>query len=599
MEQSTRALSYPFDVKFILRKRKSIRSELLKNTELRDIKIAVLGGSTTSEICSIAELFLLKSGFRPEFFQSDYGLYFETAVFDNASLKQFEPDLVFVHTTNVNITNAPSLFASEDECNDCLSAEVARYETIWDSLSDELGCLVIQNNFDLPRTRSLGGLDMTQHYGQSNFVLRLNLEFAAAARKRPHLVIQDIHHLSARLGLDQWFDEEYWFSYKLAVSHIGTVHLAHTFSNLVSGAYGKMRKCLVLDLDNTIWGGVIGDDSVDGIKLGQGSAHGEAFSSFQKYCHDLHARGVILAVCSKNEMGTAEEGFSHPDSILNIDDISSIYANWEPKSDNIERIVNDLNIGLDSLVFVDDNPAERALVSSQLPPVAVPDLGSEVSRFTEFLDREGYFEATMIDTDDIRRTSFYAGNKDRTQHQSQFSTYDEFLESLDMKAEIGPVNASNFERVASLTNKTNQYNLTTNRYTLAEIERMSLREEYITLYGRLSDRFGDNGLVTVVSGEVKGQTVHVHLWLMSCRVLKRELELAMLDALVAKAIGQGVTEIIGYYNRTPKNAMVENHYARLGFEPVGKSDDEMNSVWKLTLTGYKTKNKVIREIKNV
>lgn len=599
MEPNIRALSYPFDAKLILRKRKSIRADLLTNPELLDIKIAVLGGSTTSEICSIAELFLLKSGFRPHFFQSDYGLYFETAVFDNASLKQFEPDLVFVHTTSVNLTNAPRQFSSDDECNACLSAEVARFEAIWDALSDQLGCLVIQNNFDLPRTRSLGGLDMTQPYGRSNFLLRLNLEFAAAARERPKLIIQDIHHLSARLGLDQWFDEEYWFSYKLAVSHIGTVHLAHQFANLVSAAYGKMRKCLVLDLDNTVWGGVIGDDSVDGIKLGQGSAHGEAFSSFQQYCHELHARGVVLAVCSKNELDTAKEGFSHPDSILNIDDLSSIYANWEPKSDNIERIAKDLNIGVDSLVFVDDNPSERSLVSAQLPPVAVPDLGSEVSRFAEFLDREGYFEAIQIDGDDVQRASYYAGNKDRSQHQSQFASYDEFLESLHMNAEIGIIGAANFERATSLINKTNQYNLTTKRYTLAEVERMAFSEECISLYGRLRDRFGDNGLVSVVAGKLEGLTLHIDLWLMSCRVLKRELELAMLDALVMQALSQDVNEIIGYYNRTPKNGMVEDHYARLGFECVSQSDDQSSSVWKLTLAGYKTKNKVIKEIKNV
>mgnify|MGYP000226793895 FL=1 len=599
MEMNISALSYPLDVKLILRKRRSIRADLLKQTGLQEIKIAILGGSTTSEVCTIIELFLLKSGFRPQFLESDYGQYFETSVFNNAALKQFGPDLVFVYTTSVNVNNAPSLLSSEDECNACLSAEVERYESIWDSLSDELGCLIIQNNFDLPRIRSLGGLDMTEQYGRSNFLLRLNLEFAAAARKRPELIIQDILHLSARIGLDQWFDEDYWFSYKLAVSHTGTVHLAHQFANLVSAAYGKVRKCLVLDLDNTLWGGVIGDDAVDGIKLGQGSAHGEAFSAFQTYCHELHARGVILSVCSKNELDTAKEGLSHPDSILSINDLSAIYANWEAKSENIVRIGKDLNIGLDSLVFVDDNPAERSLVSSQLPPVAVPDIGSEVSRFAEYLDREGYFEVAKIDVDDVNRADFYAGNKDRSQHQSKFSSYSEFLVSLDMTAEIGPVGVLNVGRVASLVNKTNQYNLTTKRYSVADIEGMAFSEEYITLYGRLKDRFGDNGLVSVVSGKVEGETLHIDLWLMSCRVLKRNFEFAMLDALVARALRQDVNEVVGYYNRTPKNGMVENHYEKLGFEFVSRSDDELSSVWKLRLEGYKTQNKVIKESKHV
>jgi len=599
METTLRALNYPFNVKLLLRKRQSIKAEFLKNPDLQDIKVAILGGSTTSEICNIAELFLLKSGFRPQFFQSDYGLYFETAVFDNTLLKQFDPDVVFVHTTNINVTNAPEFFSSEDECNACLSAEMERFETIWDKLSNALGCIVIQNNFDLPRVRSLGGLDMTQQYGRTNFLLRLNLEFAAAARKRPKLIIQDIHHLSAKLGLDQWFDVNFWFSYKLAVSHLGTIHLAHHFANLVSSAYGRMRKCLVLDLDNTIWGGVIGDDTVDGIKLGQGSAHGEAFSAFQQYCHELQARGVILAVCSKNDLNVAKEGFCHPDSILKLKDLSSIYANWDPKSDNIERIAQDLNISLDSLVFVDDNPTERSLVSSQLPPVAVPDLGHEVSRFAEFLDREGYFEAIKINVDDVNRASFYTGNKDRSQHQSKFANYDEFLLSLKMKATIGAVEASNVERVTSLINKTNQFNLTSKRYNLAEIETMRHSNNHITLYGRLSDRFGDNGLVTVVLGELTEQTLQIKLWVMSCRVLKRELELALLDALVSKALRGGALEILGHYKRTAKNGMVQDHYARLGFERVSVSEDQQNSVWKLRLTDYKTKNKVIKEIKNV
>jgi FkbH-like protein len=591
----TDCLNYPFDIKEILRKRKSIRNELLQQTSLLDVRIVVLGGSTTSEIRSIAELFLLKSGFRPAFFESQYAKYFEDVVVDASALRAFRPDIAFVHTTQVNLVNAPRMYDPEHRVEECLQAELGRYQSMWSVLTDEIGCLVIQNNFELPPTRSLGGLDSTECFGRSHFLERLNLEFARAARQNPKLVINDIHYLSARIGLDNWFDPEYWFSYKMAVSHTGTVHLAHALSKLVRAAYGKSRKCLVLDLDNTLWGGVIGDDGVNGIKIGKETPQGEAFTSFQQYCRELNERGILLAVSSKNEPENAKQGFSHRDTVLKLENFTSFQANWDPKPASIERVARDINIGLDSLVFVDDNPCERELVSAQLPQVSVPDV-SEVSRFAEFIDREGYFEAVRLNQDDARRAAFYAGNNDRAAYQSRFADYGEFLAFLDMKAEIGPFSPSTLARICQLTNKTNQFNLTTRRYTLADMEAMAQGSRFITLYGRLEDRFGDNGLVSVVAGKIAERKVHVELWLMSCRVLKRNMEHAMLDALAARAIELGAEEIIGYYHRTPKNDMVCDHYGKLDFELVSLAEDRSSSVWRLSLNDYKPRNRHIREI---
>lgn len=589
-------LNYPFDTKEILRKRKSIRAALLQQTGLVDIRIAILGGSTTSEIRSIAELFLLKSGFRPVFFESEYGKYFEDVVVDDSELREFKPDVAFIHTTHINLLNSPRVLDPEDKIEQCLTAEMARYQAIWSKLTGELGCMVIQNNFDMPVTRSLGGLDMTEIFGKTNFLTHLNLEFARAARQNPKLVIHDINHLSALIGLDEWFDREYWFSYKMAVSPVGTVHLAHSLATLVRAAYGKTRKCLVLDLDNTIWGGVIGDEGLSGIKIGQETAQGEAFSAFQQYCRELNERGVLLAVCSKNDIDNAKQGFSHPDTVLKLENFTSFQANWETKPENIERIAADINIGLDSLVFIDDNPAERAIVQAQLPPVAVPDVGAEVSRFAEYIDRERYFETARINRDDLKRAAFYSDNNDRAVFQSQFADYGEFLASLEMKAEIGAFIPAYLDRIAQLTNKTNQFNLTTKRYTLADMEAMAASSEFITLYGRLADRFGDNGLVTVVAGKLADRQVHIDLWLMSCRVLKRDMECAMLDTLAARAIERGAEEIIGYYYRTPKNAMVAELYGKLGFELVSKTNDGYASVWKLKLANYEPRNRNIKEI---
>ncbi|MET3130541.1 FkbH-like protein [Oxalobacteraceae bacterium GrIS 1.11] len=593
---AAKSLNYPFDIKELLRKRRAIRTELVRQPDLIHVKIAILGGSTTSEIRSIAELFILNSGFHPLFLESEYGKYFEDVVVDDNALREFKPDVAFIHTTHVNIVNAPRIFDSEQQVETCLAAEMARYQAIWSKLSGELGCLVIQNNFDLPPTRSLGGLDSTELFGKTNFLMRLNLEFARAARQNPKLIINDIHHLSARIGLDQWFDSAYWFNYKMAVSHIGTVHLAHALATLLRAAYGKTRKCLVLDLDNTMWGGVIGDDGMHNIQIGQGTPQGEAFSMFQQYCRELNERGILLAVCSKNDIDNARQGFSHPDSELKLESFTSFQANWEPKPGNIERIGAEINIGLDSLVFIDDNPAERAIVAAQLPPVAVPEVGNDVARFAEYIDREGYFEAIRINPDDAKRAAFYADNSERAAYQSQFSNYGEFLASLGMKAEIGGFSPTYLDRITQLSNKTNQFNLTSKRYTLAEMETMSQARDVITLYGRLADRFGDNGLVTGLAGKILKRSVHIDLWFMSCRVLKRDMEHAMLDTLVAKAIERGADEIIGHYHRSAKNDMVADHYDKLGFKLVSKADDASWSVWKLELAHYQPRNSNIKEI---
>ena len=590
------SLNYPFDIQYILRKRKSIKSELCQKEGLTDLKIAILGGSTTSEIVSIFELFLLKEGFRPTFYESEYGKYYEDVLIDDTNIRNFRPDIAFIHTTHVNLLNLPELFDTQEKVDFCLKSELDHYYNIWNKLTDDIGCLVIQNNFDLFPIRSLGGLDSTVLFGKTNFITRLNLEFASAARLNPKLIINDIHYLSAQIGLNQWFDTEFWLSYKMAVSHVGTINLAHSLTKLVRAALGNTRKCLVLDLDNTLWGGVIGDDGMHGIQLGKETAQGEAFTAFQLYCEELNKRGILLAVCSKNELINAQQGFTHPDTVLKLKHFTSFQANWEPKPNNIERIATEINIGIDSLVFIDDNPAERALVFAQLPQVAVPNVGSEVIRFAEFIDREGYFEVTGINTDDEQRSSFYADNNERITYQKQFTDYSDFLASLDMKAEIGAFSPTYIDRIAQLTNKTNQFNLTTKRYTLAEIESIAKSPEYITLYGRLADRFGDNGLVTIVSGKINAQQLHIDLWLMSCRVLKRDMEHAMLDALVAKAIERGVIEVLGYYYRTQKNDMVADHFSKLGFDLVAKADDDSNSTWKINLKNYVSINRNIKDI---
>ena len=492
-------------------------------------------------------------------------------LFENSDLWNFKPDIVFIHTTWHNVSQFPELMEAETEVENRVRRETARFESLWEKIHSELGALIIQNNFDLPRLRPLGNSEAIESSCRVNFLLRLNAEFASYARKHSRFLINDILYLSAQVGLEAWHDSTYWYNFHMALSPTATVALARNVAALVKAIYGRSKKCLVLDLDNTLWGGVIGDDGVQNLILGRDHPVGEAFLDFQRYVKDLQHRGVILAVCSKNDLENAKEGFSHPDSILRLEDFSVFKANWNPKPENIREIARELNIGLDSVVFLDDNPAERALVADQLPEVAVPDLGSDVSRFAEILEHERYFELDKVVQDDLNRSSYYSSNAQRSTYQAGFQDYGEFLASLEMTAEIAPFSPVYLERITQLINKTNQFNLTTRRYTSAEVEAISRDSSFITLYGRLADRFGDNGLVSVLIGRVFDETMELDLWLMSCRVLNREMEFAMFDAVVERCQARGIRKIVGVYIPSKKNDMVAGHYASLGFTRISES----------------------------
>ncbi len=585
-------LDYPFENALILRKRKAIRKELLQRTYTREIRVAVLGGSTTNELVNVIELFLLKQGILPSFYQSEYNKYYEDAVFGSDELSAFNPDIIYIHTTHINISQYPAFYASVEEVETAFENELFKFQTIWKSLK-KYNCPIIQNNFDLPITRSLGNLDCYDIHGRTYFLNRLNLEFAKEAQVNSSLFINDINYLSASLGLKNWFDKNIWFTAKYAISFDAIPTLSNNIVNIISAILGKSKKCLVLDLDNTCWGGLIGDDGLNGIKLGNESASGEAYMAFQNYSKELKQRGVLLAVCSKNEHDIAKEGFTHSDSVLAFEDFTSFKANWDPKHRNIENIAFEINIGLDSFVFIDDNAVERNIVESQLPVVSVPDVGDDVLNFIEYIEQNGYFETVSLSEDDLNRNKFYFENQERAKELSVFENYQDFLSSLNMEAEIKPFSNVYIERITQLINKTNQFNLTTKRYTVSEVEVIAASDNFIPLYGKLVDKFGDNGLVAITIGEVAGDKCIINTWLMSCRVLKRDMEYAMLDLLVEECKKRNVNEIIGTYIRTPKNNMVANLYADFGFELLNDGNNEITN-WRLLLDDYCKKETTIK-----
>ena len=598
-----RELEYPFDAGYLLKKSKRIKRALLDQsaadgTPVTFLKkrIAVLGGSTTHDIIRMLELFLLNYGIEPEFYESEYAQYWQDAMFDNEELVQFHPDLIYIHTTGRNITFFPDMEDSLQGIEDKLEAQMNHFRVMWEKLENTYHCPVIQNNFEFPFYRILGNRDSYDPHGKTAFIQRLNMEFARYAAQQEHFYIYDIQYESAAFGLDRWTDPSYWHMYKYAMSMQAIPDFAFHLSHIIKAVFGKNKKAFVLDLDNTLWGGIVGDDGPENLEIGQETSMGQVYQEFQGYLKEHKKIGVLLNVDSKNEEENALAGLKHPEGILKPEDFIVIKANWLPKSQNLTEIASELNIGRDALVFVDDNPAEREIIRQHVPETAVPEMtdGDQVNpdQFIRILDKNAYFEVVTLSEDDKHRNEMYKANAMRKEQEESFGNYSDFLKSLEMEAVIRGFEPVYYSRIAQLTNKSNQFNLTTKRMTQAEVEQMAQDPGYITLYGKLKDKFGDNGVVSLVIGKKNGDTLELILWLMSCRVLKRDMEQAMLDTLVWQSRESGIRKLHGYYYKTAKNAMVKDFYGAMGFQKLSEKDGD--SEWEYVIPEkYENKNLVI------
>lgn len=586
-------LTYPFDSEYILKKSKRIKKELLATEEKRMVKkVAVLGGSTTHDIIRVLELFLFDQGIEPEFYESEYAMYWQDAMFENPKLQEFGPDVIYIHTSNRNITDFPQLDDTKEMVLEKEENAYAHFQVMWEKLRETYDCPIIQNNFELPFYRLLGNRDAVDVHGGVHFLNRLNEKFYEYAESHENFYINDIHYLSSCYGLDKWADPFFWHMYKYALCLDAIPSLAFNVSNIIKSIYGKNKKALVLDLDNTLWGGIVGDDGVENLEIGQETSLGQVYQEFQNYIKAQKQLGVMLNVNSKNEEENALAGLQHPDGVLRPEDFIVIKANWDPKSKNLMDIATELNILPDSLVFVDDNPAEREIVRQQTCGTAVPEIGNP-EEYIRIIDHSGFFEVTRLSADDRKRNEMYKANAMRKQQEQSFTDYKEYLRSLEMKAVIAPFEPLYMARIAQLTNKSNQFNLTTRRFSQSEIEKIAKDPQFLTLCGKLEDKFGDNGVVSLVIGQKEEKTMHIRLWLMSCRVLKRDMEYAMMDTLVKDCRKQGVETIYGYYYKTAKNAMVKEFYSLMGFEKINE-DEQENSTWKYEVpVDYRCKNEVI------
>jgi FkbH-like protein len=455
----------------------------------------------------------------------------------------------------------------------------------WKQAGEAFPCQILQQTILPVFAELMGNNESRLPHSPAAVVARIN-EMLRPASKDEGVDLVAIDRFAAVEGLRAWHDPAIWYRSKHEVHPRAAESYGDQVARLVAAGRGRSSKCLVLDLDNTLWGGVIGDDGLEGIELGQGSGTGEAFVEFQRYVKQLSERGVILAVCSKNDEKNALEPFlKHPEMVLKREQIACFVANWSDKASNLRYIAKALNIGLDSLVFADDNPVERALVRRELPMVGVPEMPEDPSLYIQTIASAGYFEALRVTEEDLARGELYQANAERERLKESVTDMASYLESLRMVLSVQPFDSLGLSRVTQLINKTNQFNLTTERLSEAEVAARMNDPRVVTLQARLTDRFGDNGIIAILIARLVGSEAVIETWLMSCRVLGRHVEEACLNTLVESCAAVGAETLIGLYKPTEKNGMVREMYRNLGFEMV--SEDATGATrWRLPLKGF-------------
>jgi FkbH-like protein len=488
----------------------------------------------------------------------------------SSSLYAHAPEIVFLATSWRDVTG-------ED-----IETQAHEWSALWETVRSRSGAHVLQHNFDRPAYSSLGHLDGVQRFGRRRRIAELNSRLADLAPAGVTLV--DYDQLVYRAGATQWTDTRQWHWAKEAVAQGYLPHLAEEYAAVLRALWGLTRKVLVLDLDNTLWGGVVGEDGVANLQLGPPSPEGEAHQALQQYAKELSSRGVLLAVCTKNNPEDARAPFlESSDMLLALDDFVAFDSSWEPKPEAIRRIARRLDLGLDSFVFVDDNPVERAAVRTELREVLVVPMPIDPAGFVEALHLARAFEVLTVSEEDRIRTASYHAEEGRRVLQEQVASPDAFLRSLAMMATVRPFRPSDVTRIVQLAARSNQFNLTTWRLTTDEVASLMSSSTHVTATVRLRDRFGDYGLVLVLIAQVMGDALDVRAWFMSCRVLGRRMEELALWWLDRAAAQRGCRVVSGHYLPTKKNVLVKDLYSKLGFERAGGRDAD--EIWQKAVVG--------------
>jgi FkbH-like protein len=555
------------------------------------VRLAALGATTIDHLLPALRVAGLRRHLLVDMFAGHFGQYRQELLGDDSPLVEFRPQFIVLAPTTDDIVARVPLGAPRDAADHAVRDAVVELRKLWRVARERFGAVVIQQSFLDVTPPLFGNHDRLIPSSPARLTSRLNDAVADAAAEDGALLL-DIAAASAHDGIDAWFDARHWLQSKIQIAPSAAAKYGELLMRLVGSQLGRSRKVLVLDLDDTLWGGVLGDDGIEGVKLGQGSAIGESHLALQKYAKTLNERGIVLAVCSKNEWSNVEAMFDrHPEMWLKRSDIAAFAVDWSDKSDKLRRLSEMLNIGLDSFVFVDDNPAERARIRESLPMVAVPELPDDPAYYVRAIADHSYFEATVLTDDDRYRAAHYAANIEREAVKSAAQDIDEFLRGLRMEVTAGRVGRVDLGRTGQLVNKTNQFNMTTRRLTSEELERWAADPDGLVLQFRLSDRFGDNGIVSVMlfcRDPVDAKTLELANWVMSCRVFGRELEHEAMNIAVEQARAQGVERFVAAYLPTPKNNVVRDLYAKLGFAQLERYAGGSDAThWTLDLAQYR------------
>jgi FkbH-like protein len=556
------------------------------------IRLAVLSSSTVDHLAPPIRVAGLRRKLLIDVHNGAYGQYRQDVLDPNSSLRQFAPQTVLFSLSGRDVIASVPLTATFEEVDGLIAKFIGELRSLWRKVRDIYNATIIQQTFVDVTETLFGSYDRLVPGAPTRVVSRLNDRLSEAA-KEDSVSLLDIARATERDGIDAWFDAARWLQGKLEIAPQASPLYGDLVARILAAQRGLSRKCLVLDLDNTLWGGVIGDDGLEGIILGEGSAVGEAHLALQRYAKQLKERGVILAVCSKNDPKIAEAAFrEHPEMLLRRSDIAAFQANWDDKAENLKAIASRLNIGIDSLVFVDDNPVERARIRQSLPAVAVPELPDDAAQYVRCLSDAGYFEALAFTSEDRNRAELYAANAEREALMGSAESMDDFLRGLEMSVVCGPFTPVDHARIVQLFNKTNQFNATTRRYTSEEITRFAGLPNALTLQFRLLDRIGDNGLVSAMilrPPADEENVLEIDNWVMSCRVFGRRLEFEAMNIAVETARQRGIKGFFANYVATPKNNVISALYPSLGFTAVRESEVTNTATrWFLDLADYVT-----------
>lgn len=547
------------------------------------IKVSLLGDSATQFLATAIKGMGIERGYNIDLFEAEYNQV-ERQILDSTSeLYGHNAKYTVVFQSTHKLMEKYAMMTTEEQ----LRLADERLDFIRTICTQVPGHIIYYNYPEIDDT-VFGSYANKVQNSFTYQVRKLNYELMNLSQQYQNLFICDIASLQNKYGRDMMFDSTIYVSTEMLLSIDSLPCVASRTMDIISSIEGKFKKCLILDLDNTVWGGVVGDDGWENIQVGHGLGIGKAFSEFQQWVKKLKNRGIIIAVCSKNDEEKAKEPFEkNPEMILKLDDISVFIANWDNKADNIRTIQSILNIGFDSMVFLDDNPFERNMVRENVPGVTVPELPEDPGDYLEFLYTQNLFETASFSNADKDRTKQYQIEAKRATAAKAFTNEADFLKSLNMVSEVKGFNKFNTPRVAQLSQRSNQFNLRTVRYTEDQITAIEKNEKYATFAFTLEDKFGDNGLIAVIiMKKIDNETLFIDTWFMSCRVLKRGMENFTLNTLVDYARTNGFKKIIGEYLPTLKNSMVKEHYPNLGFEAI---EDSETSQWILNVENYQNR----------